>query len=286
MNTKLYLNPLKILWLLSMSLVVTIPLEAGKLDPVLEMLWKNADVAVEPAVRAVDAGIVEQAVLRHGDAAVEVFERGGYSFLNVARTHGNEAVEVAVRVPGSEAIITQNPGFILGAVRRHGDHALRLEREVPGFLESASLRLSKADIAVLLKAAPGDRRYLARLIQIADSPETAQRLVAEYGKRGPEWLGKLPKRNMIIGGVLTAAFIDHSIRGEEGALGQALDKGGDFSWMLVRKVGLILLLLVGLPWLIWKALRWRFLRWLKARRSKDAEERDASDSLRSKSRGA
>jgi len=268
-----------------MSLGVTIPLEAGKWNPLLEMLWKNADVAVEPAVRAVDARIVEQAVLRHGDAAVEVFERGGYSFLKVIRTHGDEVVETAVRVPGSEAIITKNPGFILGAVRRHGDNALRLEKEVPGFLESASLRLSKADIAVLLKAAPADRRYMARLVKISDSPETAQRLVAEYGRRGPEWLGKLPKRNIIIGGVLAAAFLDHAIRGEESFTDSTLDKILDFAWMLVRKIGLILLLVVGLPWLIWKILRRHFLRWLRGRHSKDAEERDGPDPLRRKSQG-
>lgn len=285
MNTKLHLTPLKLLSLFIVSLGVTIPLEAGKWDPLLEMLWKNADVAVEPAVRAVDARIVEQAVLRHGDAAVEVFERGGYSFLQVIRTHGDEVVETAVRVPGSEAILTKNPEFILGAVRRHGDNALRLEKEVPGFLESASLRLSKADIAVLLKAAPADRRYMARLVKISDSPETAQRLVAEYGSRGPEWLGKLPKRNIIIGGVLTAAFLDHAIRGEESIVDNTLDKLQEFAWMLVRKIGLILLLLVGLPWLTWKILRRRFLRWLQGRRSQDAERLDGSDSLRRKSQG-
>lgn len=283
MNTKFHLSPLKILCFLTMSLGVMIPLEAGKWDPLLEMLWKNADVAVESAVRAVDVRLVEQAVLRHGDAAVEVFERGGYSFLQVIRTHGDEVVETAVRVPGSEAILTKNPEFILGAVRRHGDNALRLEKEVPGFLESASLRLSKADIAVLLKAVPADRRYMARLVKISDSPETAQRLVAEYGSRGPEWLGKLPKRNIIIGGALSAAFLDYSIRGEESAPVKILDKGQDFAWLLVREVGLILLLLVGLPWLLWGIIRRRFLRWLQGRRCKDAEEIDGSNSLRRKS---
>lgn len=271
MNTKFPLPLLKILWLLTMSLLVTIPLEAGHRDDLLAMLWKNADVAVAPAVRAVDARILEQAVLRHGDAAVNVLERGGYSFLEVIRIHGDEVVETAVRVPGTEAILTKNPEFILGAVRRHGDNALRLEQEVPGFLESASLRLSKADIAVLLKAAPADRHYMARLVKISDSPETAQRLVAEYGSRGSEWLGKLPKKNIIIGGVFTAAFLDYSIRGDESVVQQVLDKGGNFSWMLVRKVGLILFLLIGLPWLLWKILRWRFLSWLQGRRCQGGE---------------
>lgn len=250
-----------------------LPAWGGRADAILKMIWKGSDEVVEPAMKATDSRIVSKAVATYGDeAAAGVFERGGYAFLQQARAHGDELVAAAVRVPGSESILTTNPSFMLGAVRRYGDDALRLEKEVPGFLEMAPLRLGDGEIRTILKATPENRRYMAHLVKLSDSPETARRMVAEYSKRGPGWLKKLPRKEIVIGGVLTAAIVDQAVRGEESLPSKMLDKGLEAAVKLVLKVLAILGVLLGLPWLLWKLLKYRVRRFFARCRKRDDNE--------------
>jgi len=229
---------------------VTSTLQAGKWDLLLDRLIRNTDEVVDPLVRTADLRLIEEAVGRHGDLAAEAFERGGYSLLKASREHGDEVISTVIRIPGSESLLAAKPGFALAAIRRHGDDALRLEKEVPGFIEAASVRLGDADIQKLLKAAPEDRIYMAHMVKLSDSPETAKKMISEYSRRGPEWLRRIPKKNIIIGGVLTAAILDQAVRGEDSVTDKILTRTNEAILRIFTKILLGIAMIGGMIWLL------------------------------------
>lgn len=121
--------------------------EAGRAAAILKILWRASKESIDDAAKAADTRMVQAAIRRHGPAVTEeTLQRGGYGLLRTARLHGDAVLETAIRVPGSERLLTTRPEFYLRAARRYGDDALRLEIAVPGFLEKAGGKLTTRQI--------------------------------------------------------------------------------------------------------------------------------------------
>lgn len=207
-------------FLIALAFLTTLPgtMQASRVqlvDDLIRVLYKNSDDAAlrlsDNLTMKMDRKILETAIAKHGDEVLKAFDEGGYALLKAARTNGDEVISLAGRVPGSTRLIVANPAKAIEWAGKLGDDALRMEMKFPGVLVKHANILTRADIRLINGLPETTATQLGRLLQVADSPDVARKLIDSYRKYGTNLLSRLSTKEILIGAGVTALVLDQAI---------------------------------------------------------------------------
>lgn len=208
-----------LLLLVSLPLILLVnPVDASARSEVVERILRKVVPYVDDtttAIQKLDREVVEKAVKRYGQNAESLFDEGGYALIKAAKDHGPEVITLAKKVPNATRSIAADPSRFLNLYRQLGSEAVSVEARSFGLLSRKPGLLSKKWIRKLNSIEEPDFSEIASLLEKADSPATARRLISLYHTEGPSILAKVAqhKTKIIVGGVLTAAIIDGATDG-------------------------------------------------------------------------
>lgn len=175
--------------------------------PVVELTEQLAVTAGRVPGKGV-AEALEAAYRANGQAALSVARVGGLDLVEAAARHGDEVMEMAVRVPAAVPALASRAADLLPLARRYGDDILRIEAVTPGLADDAAKAFpSKADLERLIGLPPNDMRQVIAYSAHAADDTAARTLLASVDKKGSTVLERLNPKQILATGLTTAMVI-------------------------------------------------------------------------------
>jgi hypothetical protein len=181
---------------------------AGTLNNVLEMAAKVSGRSLPSETRILALKQLDNAALKHGHQVLDAARTGGVELIEVAAKHGDDVWIFSAKVPEAARLLATRTDELLPLTRRIGTEVLEIEAKNPGLAKTLATHFGDDAVRNLArKAPPEDIAKLAGLATKADSPATTALLFERYMEGGAEFLAKLPAKQILATGLVTAMVI-------------------------------------------------------------------------------
>lgn len=194
-------------WFLGISATLPVPAPAFTGRPALEVIEQLSRAAGRAPARGA-AEALERALVREGDAALEMARRGGLGLPEAAARHGDEVFRYAVRVPEAAPALAARADELLPLARAHGEDLLRLEARVPGLGGDAARLFPQGDALRRLSRLPPDQaRDIISYAHHATDAEAPLLLLRAVERGGGAVLRRLDPKTILALGLSSAMVI-------------------------------------------------------------------------------